>query len=104
MSRVKPYNVVVTLLVPGTRQQLSTTSKIVRSFLIQAKPSNTGNVFIGSSEVTSTKCTVLSPGANASIEAPQMGNGGADDMDLSDWYLDAATANDQVYITALVRE
>lgn len=104
MARLVPYNVTATLTSAGTRQSLSATPKIVRSFTVQARPSNTGNIYIGGSSITSTLCTILTPGATFEVEAPEMGSGGSDDLDLADWYIDGATTGDKVYIVALIRE
>ncbi|NIO44974.1 MAG: hypothetical protein GTN36_05485 [Candidatus Aenigmarchaeota archaeon] len=104
MSNVlKPLSNTATVTSAGTAVPFSSTSKVVRSINIQADVNNVGNVFIGSSDVDSTNGIELAPGNTMSIEAPMMGMSGADDLDLNNWYVDAANSNDSIRIVSMIR-
>lgn len=79
----------------GTREQLTSTPTLADQVLIQAKPGNSGNVFVGDSNVSSTRGWTLIPGQFVSFEGPRR-PGGTDSMDLSTIWLDVATNGDGV--------
>lgn len=100
-GRVIMVSEVKTVTTAGTRVALSSSQIFIRNLVIQANPLNSGNIFVGGSNVASTNGVILTPGASFQIEAPEMGMGGADDLDLSDIYIDSAQNNDTVRIAYL---
>lgn len=78
----------------GTRTALASSSTPCRSFTVQAKPGNVGNIYIGDNSVASSKAIVLTPGNSYNAS-----NDGYDNkLDLSNWYIDSANNNDGVII------
>ena len=49
----------VSVAAAGTRQRVSAATLPVRQAVIQWHPSNTGNIYIGESDVDANKCIVL---------------------------------------------
>ena len=79
----------VTVSSAGTAVQFDTDAHILRSIMIQALDTNQGKVFIGGSAVSATRGIYMAPGAV--IELSFTG-----DVPLSDFWVDAANANDVV--------
>jgi hypothetical protein len=74
----------------GTEVQISNTSDRVKAIDVRGRPSNTGNVFFGVSDVTATNGWTLQPGESISIT---FGEGSAK---FADFWVDAATSGDDV--------
>lgn len=70
----------------GTAVALSSTKVACRRVVVYANEGNTGNIFLGSSSVDSTRGAVLQPGRSETINC----------RDLRDVYIDAANNNDGV--------
>jgi len=84
----------------GTPVPLSATSLEVTQAVIQWDPNNTGDVYIGESDVTATKCLVLNAGTPAiQLDAEDtMADEDKIVFDLADVYVDAANSGDKVNI------
>lgn len=74
-----------TVTTAGTRVALAA-STIVISVVITANQGNTGNIFVGNSNVTSANGYILTPGASVTF----------DFENLADIFIDAATSGDVV--------
>ena len=82
----------------GTRVQASATSTIVSSIIFQADTANTGNIFVGDVNVTSTRGYALTPGDSIAFSGDMAGYSGKEFI-LSDFYVDTATNGNDVWIT-----
>ena len=84
----------------GNALQLSTTPLKVLWFLVQAIPGNTGNVFLGASDVDSAKGIVIEPSMSqpVNLDVPDAFHAGGLRLDLSEWYIDAANSTDGVVV------
>lgn len=79
----------------GTPEKLSSESLQVTSCVIQAKRSNTGNVYIGGSDVSSTTGTSLIAGQTYNLSLS-----GTDGLyDLQRLWLDVDTSGEGVTVT-----
>ena len=90
-----------TVTTAGTRVQLTTVKLMVFCVTIQALPGNTGNIFFGDSDVSSTQAFVeLSPGSVYGIVGDMNPNqkGNLETMDISTLYIDAEENGDGVHI------
>ena len=86
----------LTIATAGTELQFSNTANKVRSLSVRARPGNTGNVFLGTSTVSSTLGWTLQPGESKTLEY-------GDGSELfSTFYGDAATNGDILDWTAIV--
>lgn len=79
----------------GTRVQLTSTATLADNLVIQAIKTNTGNIFLGDSSVSSTRGFTLVPGQFISFEGSRRRDG-SDYLDLSTFWLDCATNGDGV--------
>lgn len=84
--------------VAGTRVQITSTNTPVSSVIFQAKPTNTGLIYIGDASVSSVRGITLNTSQTFAVTADMSGRSGGDEMVLSDWYVDAATNNDSVRV------
>ena len=87
--------------VAGTEEQLTTTVTLVREVTFVAPLANAGNVFIGNSvasagTVSSTTGITLVPGQIMTITAPNFPGHGDERIDLSAFWFDAATNDDDI--------
>ena len=109
MALAVPKNLIKNVAVAGTRETLISSltpapeSVLAINVVIQAKAGNVGVIYVGDSEVSSSKygCR-LTAGNSVSIEMPSIGNN-AMEMDLKDLYIDAATSADGVSVFYFVR-
>ena len=76
----------------GTAVQLSNTANRVSWIKVKARAGNSGLVFLGRSDVSSTVGYELSAGNE--IEIDYAASGGT--VPISDFYVDAATNNDKI--------
>jgi hypothetical protein len=74
----------ITLTAPGIRQQVTTEDRIVQSLVFQADVDNAGVVYVGDSEVSSTKAIQVQPGEFLSVNAELM-RGMPEEFVLSDF-------------------
>jgi hypothetical protein len=82
----------VTVTTAGTRVQLSSSAVPTRSITVQALPGNTGNIYVGTVTVDSTKGHILQPGQAMKLSTDE----GREELILSDYYVDSATSGDKV--------
>ncbi len=87
----------------GTAVQISATSLLVGAVMIQADPSNSGNIFVGDSSVASTNGIVVAPGSALPFD-PQVLRANDEFFDLSQIYIDAATNGDFVRVIYYARK
>ena len=83
----------VTVTTGGTRVQMSSTAILSPSVCIEAKSDNSGKLFIGGSDVTSSKGIELAAGQSICLDASR--SAGYDMIDLSTIWINAS-ANTQV--------
>jgi hypothetical protein len=101
---VKVSQVNKTVTTAGTRVALAAATQRVRSLMIQAESTNTGVIYIGDITVSSTvKGATLTAGNSLTIEAPVMGQAGADDLDLASIYIDSSVNGDKVSVLFIAR-
>jgi len=72
----------------GTRVQASD-SGTVRSIVFHARPDNVGNVYVGDSNVSSTRGVCLAPSGTFRMVFENYGK-------VKNWYADVDTSNDEV--------
>lgn len=86
----------------GTPERLIGASLEVKSAIILADPTNQGNVYLGESDVTGSKCVLLEPGKALEI-TPEDSLADEDGVviDLNDIFIDAANNGDGVFISYL---
>lgn len=93
----------INLTAAGTAQQLTSTLTKAEVVNITAKVGNTGNIYIGDSNVSSTRYfAYLDAGESVSIEAQAAGYSGT--FDLSEIYIDGDTTNDDVLVGYIERQ
>ena len=86
-----------TVTTAGTAVQLSTTSTIARRLKVKALAGNTGNVYVGDSDVSSTTGWELDGGEEIIFDDnTSVPRGSEKEFDLSTTYVDAATNGDKV--------
>ena len=78
----------LTIATAGTELQFSNTQDRVKSLSVKARPGNTGNVFLGRSDVSSTNGWTLQPGESKTVDF------GEGSVLFSVFYGDAATNGD----------
>lgn len=94
---VKPSHFRKTVTTAGTREVLTTAQRHVSAVSIQAEADNSGAMYVGGDNVSSTNCLmVLSPGATVELDAVKLGLGDAK-IDLSSLWLDSAVSGDGVF-------
>ena len=82
-----------TLSSGGTAQVLSSGVVVVQAILISAEAGNSGTIYVGDADVDSTNGIPVAAGSSVRITGPEIGKGGADDMDLSLIYFDGTTSD-----------
>lgn len=99
---ITPVIINMNIDVAGTQEQVTTNTNIRPSTIIFSAPkANTGDIYIGISDVSSTDFIYeLQPGESCtlSIDA-SMGRMGSTGFQLSDFWVDAATAGDDCNVT-----
>lgn len=90
----------------GTRVALSATTLTSKEVVVQAKPSNTGTIYLGGSAVASTAGICLAPGESfnfANLMTPAHQAGGDVDFDMSQIYIDSSVNGEGVFCLYTVR-
>lgn len=83
----------------GTAEAITTSNLAAPSVTIQARLDNTGNIFVGDSNVSDTQCFVeLTPGDVISFEGEDRAGKGRDEYILSDFFIDSAQNGDGIHI------
>lgn len=75
----------------GSRVQISNTKHRIKSIAVKARIGNTGKVYFGVSDVSSTNGWELQPGESLSQD---FGAAGSESFDI--FYVDAATSGDDL--------
>lgn len=102
---IRPTSVsAVAVATAGTRVQASATSKTAPTIIFQADSANTGNMYIGDSSVAAANGISLSAGQIMSFSADPRPMGGTDELDLSDFYIDAAVNGESVRVVLMRRQ
>ena len=93
----------VTVTTAGTRVQVTSTDTPCTTVIIQAKATNTGLVIVGDSSVSASRGIELSAGEEISIAADPSGRPGGEELNLADFWVDAATNGDKVKVAYVKR-
>lgn len=83
-TKITPTSGVKDVTTAGTREPLVGSSTIVQKVLIQAKKTNTGDIYFGGSTVAAANGVVLTAGESLSLEANE-----DEKLDLNEHYLDS---------------
>lgn len=98
---IKPVSTSRTCSVAGTAVRVAISSAHAERFcdtaVIQAHPSNVGNIFIGGSDVSSSNGLVLTPGDGINLGQFLDKKRGAV-LDLYNWWAVSATNNDVIRV------
>ena len=83
----------------GTAEQIEGTSTEASYFTIQAAATNTGVIYVGTSDVSATLCmAVLDSGQSISIGLPRELDGNGSKFNLSDFWIDSSVSGEEVNI------
>lgn len=100
---ISPINSTVTITTAGTRVQVSSASQPVISVYVEALKSNTGVIYLGVSDVSSTKyIAALAAGQGFGISTDARGRLGGE-LQLSTLWADSSVNGDKLQVTYLVR-
>lgn len=100
---VSPTNETKTVTTAGTRVRMTTTSTYVISVYIEALKTNTGVIYVGGSDVSSTKyIAALSAGVGFGISTDARGRLGGE-FELSSLWFDSSVSAEKVQVTYLQR-
>lgn len=88
----------ITVVTSGVRQRVTTQEIPVTSITVQAASGNTGNIFVGDSNVSTTRGIELDAGQAWTQVADPTGRAGSEEFLLSDIYLDAGTSGDKARV------
>lgn len=91
----------ITVATSGTEQQVSATATPISTLVVTAPAANTGKIYVGDSDVSTTRGIEVAPGATVSITADYSGTG--EELILSDFYIDAATDGDKANVSYMKR-
>lgn len=94
---------VVTCTVSGDPYPAFPTTYFVDSLTIYAEVTNTGNVYVGDSSVSSATGIPIAPGDTAEIDL-DMGSKAGEEISLDDVFVVSSTSGNKVRLTALVRK
>lgn len=93
----------VQVVTAGTAVPLSATPTQTFAVVIQADPSNNGNIFLGAAGVTAGQCVLLEPGRSFEIVCEDtLADEDTVYVDLSEIFVDAATSGDGVFVAELL--
>jgi hypothetical protein len=99
----------LTVTTPGTRVRLTSTqadpTRAIKVYgvLIQARPANTGVIYIGTKNLVGSTFTGVIAMLSASAPSFSASNAmGHDSLNLADLYLDAATGGEGVIVSVIV--
>ena len=95
---VRPFHFRKFVTTAGTREQLTTNERHVTDLLIQAEIDNTGYVYVGNSQVSSSNyLALLVSGASLSLDSADLGSGDVK-IDPSEIWLDVSVSTDGVLV------
>lgn len=94
-----------TVTTAGTRVQVTTANLLVWCVSVQALSTNTGKIYLGDSNVSSTRCIAeLPPGGACIIEGYQMYQKGLLELlDISGFWIDSSANGDKVHLGYLIK-
>lgn len=87
----------VTVTTAGTRVQVTSSTIMVESVTIQGHETNTGYIYIGASDVASTKGLVVSAKESVTITGEQI-RGTTETFDLSDVWIDSSVNGEKARV------
>ena len=93
----------ITVATSGTEQQVSATATPITTLVVSAPATNTGAIYVGDSNVTTTRGIEVAKGTTVSISADMSGRAGGEELILSDFYIDAATNGDKANVSYITR-
>ena len=97
--RIKPGQLNKTVTTAGAKVQLSTTSVLVKSIMIQANPGNSGDIYVGDSSVSSSVYgAVVTANNSLSLEPPSNGTAETYELDLQDFWIDSSVNGEGISI------
>lgn len=88
----------ITIATAGVAVQVAADTTIVKSIIFEADPSNSGLVYIGGSNVTSSNGNALNAEQTLEI-TPDDQRGNAQEFDLSGFWVDSATNGNVVRVS-----
>jgi hypothetical protein len=91
-----------TVTTAGARERLTVANIDVASVVIQAKPGNTDNVYVGDNQVSSSTGVALAAGDSIAMDNDDFGSGDAK-ISLDDIWLDVAVNGEGVNALYLER-
>lgn len=101
---VKPVNETKTVTTAGTRVQVTTNeSTLASSIYFEALKTNSGNIYVGISDVSSTKyiaCLAAGEGINISTDT-HGGRSGGVDLALDSFYVDSSVNGEKCQVSYL---
>ena len=101
--QLKPHGFLKTVTTAGTQERLTTSNRVAPAVLLQAELTNTGYIYVGDSEVSSTNYGVcLAAGDVYTLSAEELGWGRAQ-ISLKDIWLDNSVSTDGVSCMTLER-
>lgn len=92
-----------TVVTSGTEIQVSATQTPITTIIFSVPAANTGSIYVGDSDVSTTRGVEVPKGTTFSISVDQSGRSGGEEMFLSDFYVDAATNGDKVNVSYIKR-
>lgn len=94
---------VITVTTAGTAVALASSKELVKKLVIQALKGNTGDMYVGASDVDSTSENGICLDARESFTlTPDMINGNDDYIDISKIYVDASVNGEKVAIMKIL--
>lgn len=100
---IAPVNSTVTVTTAGTRVQANSSSVLAISIYFEAPKTNTGVIYLGTSDVSATKyIAALSPGQGFGLSTDARGRIGGE-AQLNVYYVDSSINGDKVQVTYLQR-
>lgn len=91
------------LTAAGTAQAFSATPIIAQTVILNAKTGNTGLIYVGDADVDATNAAFsLAAGETVIVHMPVISGGNAD-TDLSKWFFDGGTTNDDLLVGYIQR-
>lgn len=91
----------MTIDTAGTQEQVSTSDIPISTLIVSAPAANTGAIYVGDSDVASTRGIEVAKGTTVSISADFSGTG--EEFVLSDFWIDAATNGDKANVSYVKR-
>ena len=78
----------------GSAERVNNVDRQLTFIAFQARPGNTGNIFVGVSDVSSTNGWTLTPGEVRDIDFDPQGIGQS--INMNELFFDGATTNDDI--------